>query len=73
MDHLDVFNVDGFVISQLGPLIVIPAKAGIQSFQALWIPAFAGMTPFLTFYGSVNIKFPNMTIDQKEEIGKGRR
>ena len=27
--------VDGFVKSPLGPLIVIPAKAGILSFQAI--------------------------------------
>jgi hypothetical protein len=28
-------NSDGFVKSPLGPLIVIPAKAGIQSFHAI--------------------------------------
>ncbi len=28
-------NIDGFVKNPLGPLIVIPAKAGIQSFQAI--------------------------------------
>jgi hypothetical protein len=27
--------LDGFVKSPLGPLFVIPAKAGIQSFQAI--------------------------------------
>ena len=30
-----MFKFDGFVKSPLGPLIVIPAKAGIQSFQAI--------------------------------------
>jgi len=29
------FNLDGFVKSPLCPLIVIPAKAGIQSIQAI--------------------------------------
>ena len=30
-------------------LFVIPAKAGIQKrYNQNWIPAFAGMTPFLT-------------------------
>jgi hypothetical protein len=30
-----MFKIDGFVKSPLGPFIVIPAKAGIQSFQAI--------------------------------------
>jgi hypothetical protein len=49
-------KLDGFVKSPLCPLIVIPAKAGIQSFQVIWIPAFAGMTRFLTFYDTSILK-----------------
>jgi hypothetical protein len=51
-------KLDGFVKGPLCPLIVIPAKAGIPSFQAITdshFPirsrtGFAGMTRFLTFY-----------------------
>ena len=37
MDKIEIqlIKFDGFVKSPLGPLIVIPAKAGIQSFQAI--------------------------------------
>jgi len=32
---LEKSKIDGFVKSPLGPLIVIPAKEGIQAFQAI--------------------------------------
>jgi hypothetical protein len=40
----------------LCPLIVIPAKAGIQALKSLWIPAFAGMTRFLIFHDYIKFK-----------------
>jgi hypothetical protein len=49
-------RVDGFVKRPLCPLIVIPVKAGTHSFQPLWIPAFAGMTRFLTFYDAIKVQ-----------------
>ncbi len=36
-------------------MVVIPAKAGIQSFYETWTPAFAGVTSFGTFYRSIEI------------------
>jgi hypothetical protein len=33
--NVSLKKIDGFIKSPLGPLIVIPAKAGIQSFQAI--------------------------------------
>jgi hypothetical protein len=33
--QFSIINIDGFVKSSSGPLIVIPAKAGTQSFQAV--------------------------------------
>ena len=52
---------DGFTKSALCPLIVIPAKPVLDligeqessQFKPLWIPAFAGMTRFLTFCDSI--------------------
>jgi len=41
----------GFVKSPLGIIFVIPAKAGIHPAQGG--TAFAGVTPFLTFYESI--------------------
>jgi len=44
------FIIDGFVISLISSLFVIPVKTGIQSFQMVkrsWIPAYAGLTDFL--------------------------
>jgi hypothetical protein len=51
-----IFNLDGFVKSLKTSFGVIPAKAGIQCFQYFWMPAFAGMTEFWTFYKFVNLQ-----------------
>jgi len=45
-------NIDGLVKSIKRLFFVIPAQAGIQSFQVvriLWIPVFTGMTTFFDF------------------------
>jgi hypothetical protein len=50
-------NFDGFVKSPKSPFITIPAPHHVRDklqhasglFKPLWIPAFAGMTRFLTF------------------------
>jgi hypothetical protein len=60
MKFLRSSKFDGFVKNPLCPLIVIPAlqlsflrRQESSRFKPLWIPAFAGMTPFLTFYDPV--------------------
>jgi hypothetical protein len=35
--------------------VVIPAKAGIQLFNASWTPAFAGVTPVAILYASIRV------------------
>ena len=55
------FKFDGFEKNPLCPLSVIPAKPVLDligeqessRFKPKWIPAFAGMTRFLTFYDSI--------------------
>ncbi len=56
-------NKDDFVKSRTDTILVIPAKAGIQSFRRVIdsvpapdsAPGFAGVTGFRTFYETVNI------------------
>jgi hypothetical protein len=43
---------DGFVKSLFGPILVIPAKAGIHPAEGG--TAFAGVTAFPTFYEIIN-------------------
>ncbi len=54
------FTFDGFTERLKKHLFVIPVKTGIESFkhlQALWIPAFAGMT---AFYESLTFSFSHL-------------
>ena len=52
---------DSFVKSPQCPLIVIPAPHHVRDklqqesrhFKSFWVPVFAGMTRFLTFYDSI--------------------
>ena len=54
-------NIDGFVKSPLYPLIVIPAKAGIHSFQVIMDSRFRGndsICDFLRFHQHCDLIFP---------------
>jgi hypothetical protein len=37
-------------------ILVIPAKAGIQSFKELWTPAFAGVTVSRIFFEVIKMR-----------------
>ena len=51
---LTMSNLDTFVKSKNLPFYVIPAKAGIQSFQLVLDSRFHGSDDFETFYESIN-------------------
>jgi hypothetical protein len=45
-------------------------------FKLLWIPAFAGMTRFLTFYDSINLKYSIFNLTDRGDLPtleKGRK
>ncbi len=46
--------IDGFVKSQYLFLMSFPRRRESGNFKTLWIPAFAGMTRFSTFYDFIN-------------------
>ncbi len=48
---------DGFVKSKSLPFYVIPAKAGIQSFQLFLDSRFHGSDDFQTFYEFIILKY----------------
>ena len=62
-------NFDGLVKSPMGPVFVIPAKAGIQCFQWVLDSGFHRSDGFGTFYEVIEYRFRKYyaTLDQLSE------